>query len=256
MSTSSSSDQLTAAEILRRRLASQQPTIKTCAPSSKIPESSKDDTQNDIDDEIRRLEAELQNDDDDDDNATSSSSSSADDEESNRPLSSGDVGAQVISLSTVKDDRIEKLPNQLLPKTKKRTLKIDNEDDNVPKKKKEKPKQENPKLDGLKAAVKEILDGYKPRSSERLPFYCRVCAKQYNNEEEFFQHKLTDFHKTAVEMERKASFCKLCRKQLTSPAQLQEHLKSRPHKERLQSLRNRQPQKGSAGKRASSSLSR
>ena len=61
------------------------------------------------------------------------------------------------------------------------------------------------------------------------------------NEQEFFGHKQSDFHKTAVEVERKASYCKLCRKQLTSPEQLKEHLTSRPHKERMDRARSRNP---------------
>ena len=93
---------------------------------------------------------------------------------------------------------------------------------------------------GLKQAVQEVLAGYKARSSERLPFYCRVCAKQYDNETEFFNHKETEFHRVAVETERKASYCRLCRKQLTSPEQMKEHLASRPHKERLQKMIDRQ----------------
>ena len=81
--------------------------------------------------------------------------------------------------------------------------------------------------------MKEVLSGYTARSSEKIPYYCRFCSKQYNNEVEFFEHKNTEFHIAAVAVERKATYCRLCRIQLTSPVQMKEHLKSKPHKERL-----------------------
>lgn len=207
-----------AAELLRRRLETEpSPTSnETSAHSSKV----------DIDDEIKRLEAELENSDD-----SSESSSSTDDLE--------DTSGKVLNMSAVEKERICKLPEHLLPCNKKRSLKgIDRPSEPSKRKKTIEPK------DGLKAAVKELLDGYKPRSAERLPFYCRVCAKQYTSEQEFVEHQKTEFHITAVEVERRASFCKLCRKQLTSPAQLKEHLSSKPHKNRLQLMRSKQPGRG------------
>ena len=96
------------------------------------------------------------------------------------------------------------------------------------------------KSDGLRQAVLEVLQGYVPRSSEKLPFYCRVCSHQSTSEEEFLEHKQTAFHKTAVQVERKNTYCKLCRKQLTSIVQMQEHLKSGPHRERLDFVQARQ----------------
>ena len=127
----------------------------------------------------------------------------------------------------------------MLPAARKRSLKIDG--------KPEKRQKKNTAESGLESAVKEVLSGYVARSSEKLPFYCRFCQKQYNNSEEFFAHKQSEFHKTAVEMEQKASFCKLCRKQLTSPDQLKEHLQSRPHKERLERARSRTAPGGARG---------
>jgi hypothetical protein len=201
----------------------------------------------DIDEEIRRLEAELANDDD----ASDDESDSDDDgsrerkdtfgsekvHEIEKAEQSGDSAA-VLCLSTVADERIEPLPAKFLPQNKRRKLRgIDEDADGDSKPKAQKASN------GLEEAVKEVLSGYIARSSERLPFYCRFCAKQYKDQTEFFEHKNTDFQKTAVEMERKASFCKLCRKQFTSPVQLKEHVSSRPHKERLQMLKSSQQQK-------------
>lgn len=174
----------------------------------------------DIDDEIRRLELEL-------------AQSSSDEESSDQESVDKDEGPGVVSLSAFAQDRIEQLPEVYLPEPGRYDPKVSS-------RRKAQKTPEPDKKDGLKEAVQEVLNGYKARSSERLPFYCRYCAKQYSNEQEFFDHKSTDFHQTAVDMERKATYCRLCRKQLTSPAQMQEHLKSRPHRERLNNARNRQ----------------
>eukprot|EP00980_Cylindrotheca_fusiformis_P007107 scaffold1489_cov194-Cylindrotheca_fusiformis.AAC.17 len=182
--------------------------------------------QEDIDEEIRRLEAELEK-------SSSSDESSDDDSEA-----SADRG--VVSLSRFAEDRIENLPPAALPLAGR----YNPRDGMKPaKKKRRRDDDKNDEVEvssGLREAVKEVLSGYKARSSERLPFYCRVCSKQYANENEFFDHKNTPFHKTAVDMERKASYCKLCRKQLTSPEQMKEHLSSRPHRERLRKMKDRQ----------------
>jgi hypothetical protein len=171
----------------------------------------------DIDDEIRRLEAELEK--------SSSSEGSGDEDDA----ASDDAG--FLSLSKFAKDRIESLPTTALPMPGRY-----NPRDGMKRAKKKRPAVSS----GLREAVKEVLNGYKARSSERLPFYCRVCAKQYDNETEFFNHRSTQFHKTAVDMEKKASYCKMCRKQLTSPDQMKEHLSSRPHRERLQKMKIRQ----------------
>ena len=41
-------------------------------------------------------------------------------------------------------------------------------------------------------------------------------------------------------MEKKATYCKLCRKQLTSIVQMREHLQSKPHRERMDAVKQRQ----------------
>ena len=187
----------------------------------------------DLDDEIRRLEQELQN---------SESSDSDDDEGGDEDSTAG-----IVCLSAFADDRSEHLPESCLPEPGKYSSRAGKSPNEVGTNKRheiEKRRAEERKNSGLEQAVKEVLNGYKPRSSERLPFYCRYCAKQYNNETEFFEHKQTEFHKTAVDMERRATYCRLCNKQLTSPAQMKEHLKSRPHKERLQNVRERQRGQG------------
>jgi len=216
--------------ILRSQKQSVEPAIpigmKMKAAKSKKEVKFVNEPSGDIDDEIARLEMELMNDTDD------SQGSSDVDEISDTNSVNGDHKTAILSLSSFANDRIETLPSACLPVPGKYSLS----------KKKLKPKN-NPVIhekSGLQKAVEEVLGGYTARSSERIPFYCRFCSKQYENETTFYQHKASDFHKTAVALERKATYCKLCRKQFTSPIQMKEHLSSRPHKQRLQFVRTRQ----------------
>jgi len=249
----------TAAELLRQKMApSAQPAtqqVDTAAVAPLLTSSSGAD----LDDEIRRLEAELAQDDDDESDDESSSDESEDDYKDAHPAGSEGV----LNLSQLNEARIESLPPTALPapggggtrtKNSKRALdeQHDNNNSNNEKKKKSKRTKtatnELPVSAGLKSAVEELLRGYQPRSAERLPFYCRVCAQQYDNEDAFLQHKQQEFHQAAVTLERKATYCKLCRKQLTSPVQLQEHLRSRPHKERLDWVQAKQRGGGGGGR--------
>jgi hypothetical protein len=238
------------AEVLRRRRRHQEKSANNTEMTL-----AKHENENDIDDEIQRLEAELAADDDDEDyeremENDSDNDNPSEDLERDRHVSFGAIRVKeiesapnqtreipedsILCLSSVAKDRIAPLPETCLPKTTKRVLKGIDDDPQQKQAKKSKVSA------GLRDAVKEVLNGYVARSSERLPFYCRVCAQQYKNEQDFFGHKVNDFHKAAVEVERKASFCKLCRKQFTSPVQLKEHISSRPHKERVGKVRARQ----------------
>jgi Zinc-finger double-stranded RNA-binding len=198
----------------------------------------------DLDDEIARLERELaaeSDDDDDDDDSDFDSEGGEGDDQCDGEVHKNQ--SAVLSLSQFANDHVEHLPSTCLPapshskggtvgegtrSKKSKSSKSINNDKN---------RERN---SGLQQAVQEVLQGYTARSADRLPFYCRFCAKQYTNETEFFDHKRTEFHMAAVETERKMTYCKLCRKQLTSPAQMQEHLKSKPHKERLIMMQNKQ----------------
>jgi hypothetical protein len=213
---------------------------------------------NDIDEEIRRLEQELaaaDDDDSDDDDSDSESVVGSSGEHINddqMPTIPQQDQPAVLSLSKFANDRVEHLPPTYLPEPGR----YKNSDGIGPKKKKSKKNTETnnqgdrPKsISGLEQAVKEVLNGYTARSSEKIPYYCRFCSKQYDNEIEFFQHKESEFHKTAVAVERKATYCRLCRIQLTSPIQMKEHLQSKPHKERLHKVSGRSSSSGGRGGR-------
>ncbi len=248
----------------------------------------------DIDDEIERLEAELaqgsSGSDSDSDDASSESSSSEEEEredESGRSkkrikfgeatiLNSQDEeedarnsGGGIICLSECASESIVPLPKTLLPTSKTKKLKIDrvsndndndNDNDSVSGGKKRKRSRggngttttttTSKMNDGLRDAVKEVLSGYVARSSERIPFYCRVCSHQSDNHEDFVIHKRSEFHKAAVAVEKKATYCKLCRKQLTSIVQMQEHLESKPHRDRMDQVKARQRGRGGFGNMA------
>jgi len=173
--------------------------------------------QEDIDEEIERLERELMNNTDD--------SSSEGEESDAQGIDKTNNEVAILSLSEFADDRVARLSLVCLPVPGRYNLKTKNS---------HKPPA---KKSGLEQAVQEVLGGYTARSSEKIPYYCRFCSKKYDNEEAFYEHKTSEFHKAAVTMERKATFCKLCRKQFTSPIQMKEHLASRPHKERLMTVR-------------------
>lgn len=243
-STNSSSDEspiMTAEELIRRKRRS------TVGSQSSAVQKQKSNTVNedDLDEEIKRLEAELEKSSDESDDGSSSSSDSGSDdthsakkrkykggESTSDPSTSKDA---IICLSSCASETIEPLATSYLPACKSKKLKIDKDEE------KQKDREKNSRVSsGLRDAVKEVLAEYQPRSSERIPFYCRVCAVQSKDEAEFTLHKQTEFHKTAVQVEKKATYCKLCRKQLTSLIQMQEHLDSRPHKERLDSMKARQ----------------
>jgi hypothetical protein len=87
---------------------------------------------------------------------------------------------------------------------------------------------------GLAKTVQEIIRSYVPASADKKPFWCRVCMFQGGNEQDLLDHRQTQPHREAVELERRASYCRLCRKQFTSPEQIKEHLRGKMHKQKLE----------------------
>ncbi|CAM9110362.1 unnamed protein product [Choristocarpus tenellus] len=137
-------------------------------------------------------------------------------------------------LPTLSKERIEPLPSHLLP-AKGCGIRKDTK-----RKKPKRLKSEKPSQSGLEGAVKELLSNYEARSSERVPFYCRVCKFEGSSLEDLEAHKLEPLHQEATRKERKVSTCSLCKKQFTSPPQLKEHIAGRAHRETLLGVRSRQ----------------
>ena len=222
-------DCLTAAEIIRRKQKKKAtPKLSTDSSTYKATTASSEtiETTENIDEAIKRLEAELEDFDEDD------SDSSVDDEET-MVNNNG-----ILSFSESKMDSIDHLPDSCLPAVPRRSKHTNPTNENVSSKR----LRASEKIvvsNGLKSAVQEIIRNYRPRSAEKLPFYCRYCSLQMTDDLEFSRHQSLPEHKQAVVLDQKASYCKLCRKQLTSPAQLRDHVQSRPHKERLNVLKSK-----------------
>ncbi|CAM9113257.1 unnamed protein product [Discosporangium mesarthrocarpum] len=173
-----------------------------------------------IDDKIAALERDLQQ-------ASESSNSSGISSDSEAETygsddSSGERPSKLVS--SLSKERIEPLPLHLLPTP----------GCGMPKdRKKSKRSSPTPPTSGLEMAVKDLLANYEARSSERVPFYCRICKFQGCSVEELEAHKREPLHEVAVKKERKISNCSLCKKQFTSPPQLKEHLSGKAHREKL-----------------------
>ncbi len=45
------------------------------------------------------------------------------------------------------------------------------------------------KLKGLEVSVQELLNSYKPRSEERIPFWCRYCQLEGSSVKDLYQHR-------------------------------------------------------------------
>jgi hypothetical protein len=121
--------------------------------------------------------------------------------------------------------------------------------------KKKKPKKVPPtaaEIDksGLEKTVMEMLRNYQPSSSEKRPFWCRVCRFQGESEADLMSHRESEFHVLASQKERKLSYCKLCKIQFTSPDQLKEHLRGSKHKSKLDyAIQNQNRAKNSKGQK-------
>ena len=101
------------------------------------------------------------------------------------------------------------------------------------KKQKQPPTAAEQERSGLEKTVMEMLRNYQPSSSEKRPFWCRVCRFQGTSAEALMAHRETKLHVVACQKERRMSFCKLCKIQFTSPDQLKEHLRGAKHEAKL-----------------------
>ena len=228
--------------------------------SEKIVESKKELSkphQVDLDEEIRRLEAELAADSasdedavscdvsyqDSDKNVQNSAHTSAKDDESVSSNLQSNEG--MICFSKSANERIEPLPASAMPQIARKT--ITGQDKKLSKKRKH-DKKEHTINKGLKSAVDDLLSNYKSRSEvEQTPWYCRVCQHQSSDEAEFLDHRASELHKMATKEHQRKTYCRMCRKQMTSVIQFQEHLNSRPHRDLLASKRSQQQGRGKGG---------
>lgn len=126
-----------------------------------------------VDEKIAALERELQDAIDSDDGSSISDEERVDVKATREGSKSGSSGVNKL-VSPLNDEKIKPLPAHLLPYPGCGVPKIKGQ-----KMKRRKVTQAGPgPSSGLDKAVNELLASYEARSSERVPFYCRVCKFQ------------------------------------------------------------------------------
>ena len=143
-----------------------------------------DATTSDIDERIAELERELGG---DSWNSSDRISSTESEEEGKEPplesIARGSDGGKSDTaaklVSSLEEEKIEPLPRHFLPRPGCGIPKANKKSIKKPCKRPKLKSVEHPQpLRGLDSAVKELLDNYEARSSERVPFYCRICKFQ------------------------------------------------------------------------------
>lgn len=169
--------------------------------------------EDDIAERIRRLEQELD------------SSSGSDSEESEDEDASDDDQAKtsgVVSLSALASERIEALPEIMLPPKRKTVLPTKSDSR---KRQLETDKQ---------LAIMEMVTAPK-----KVPFQCKPCAFIGKNMEDFTAHRETPEHLARQQNPNKNWECALCSKSFTSQSQLDEHRAGKWHQQRAQQKKER-----------------
>ncbi|KAK1940505.1 Zinc finger CCCH domain-containing protein 42 [Phytophthora citrophthora] len=169
----------------------------------------------DIADQIKRLEAELQGGSDSSDSSDSDSDSDSD----------NDNSKTIVNLSAFASERIEALPDAMLPAARPSS--------NLPpaKKKRKKTQQEENERAANKA-LEELGDAL--TFPKKVPFACKPCKFIGKDLENFQAHRASKEHLERVQTGDKTLQCVLCNKSFTSPAQLVEHRAGKWHKQRAQ----------------------
>lgn len=151
-------------------------------PGRKRASNARDSAGGDVmDDRIEALERELEvgGESSSSDEEGSSSTQSEDDGGSGEDDENGDNGKRRVRklVSPLEADKIQPLPAHLLPRPGCGVSKAKKPGKKGPKRPRvEASSQSAPgPSQGLDSAVKELMTNYEARSSERVPFYCRVC---------------------------------------------------------------------------------
>ncbi|KAJ0396636.1 hypothetical protein P43SY_008888 [Pythium insidiosum] len=190
---------------------------------------------------IKQLEAELQggssSDEDDEgsdsDSDSDSDSSSASDDDAN---SANDSGAHagvkatkkggVISMSAFADERVEGLPEHLLPKASATSA-------SMAEQKKKRKRDGDDNRQGQNPALPSLLN--EVQWAKRVPFACKPCGFVGKNVDEFHAHRASPEHLAKQQaVQSQVLVCKLCDKSFTSPHQLEEHKAGKWHQQRAQ----------------------
>ncbi|KAL4147284.1 hypothetical protein PRNP1_011040 [Phytophthora ramorum] len=171
----------------------------------------KTEPEEDIADQIKRLEAELQGGSD----GSSDSETESEDDTTNA----------VVNLSAYASERIESLPEKLLPAARPSS--------NLPPAKKKRKKSQQEENERAANEALELL-GDALTFPKKVPFACKPCKFIGKDLEHFQAHRTSKEHLERVQSGGKTLACVLCNKSFTSPAQLEEHRAGKWHKLRAQ----------------------
>ncbi|ETI42717.1 hypothetical protein F441_12228 [Phytophthora nicotianae CJ01A1] len=182
-------------------------------------QTKKKQEEEDIAERIKRLEAELQSRGDDSSDSDSETDSDSDSD------SDIDQAKVVVNLSAYASERIESLPENMLPAARPSS--------NLPpaKKKRKKSQQEENERAASKA-LEQLGDAL--TFPKKVPFACKPCKFIGKDLEDFQTHRASNDHLERVQTGDKTLHCVLCNKSFTSPAQLDEHRAGKWHKQRAQ----------------------
>mmetsp|Transcript_440 Transcript_440/g.1150 ORF Transcript_440/g.1150 Transcript_440/m.1150 type:complete len:216 (+) Transcript_440:72-719(+) len=180
-----------------------------------------------VDEEIARLEAELEAADD----------TAGDDEKD-------DVDDDALIFSSLESERIAPLPASQLPaahcrKPTKRPRTLEGRQE-----------RRGPAADpAVVAQARRLVDAAGATEKVKIPFACRLCNFRGADLDDFEAHRASQLHVVATRLYKEASFCGLCRVQCTSPLELRTHTVSKKHQERLAGNGHRGPGLSSSSNR-------
>ncbi|KAF1318171.1 Protein mex-isoform a, partial [Globisporangium splendens] len=193
--------------------------LKQSAESALVTKKPKNEEE-DIAERIKRLEAELDG---------SGSSSGSDDESSDSDDDDNDEEKEpaVLNLSKYASERIEALPEELLPA--KRAIFVMKSE-----KKPKKRKQPDANEASITSSHQAILDLV--QMPKKIPFACKRCAFIGKDLDDFNAHRQSPEHLAKQQVQL---CCALCDKSFTSQAQLDEHKTGKWHLQRAQKKKER-----------------
>jgi hypothetical protein len=170
----------------------------------------------DIAEQIKRLEAELQGRGDEDSSDSDSDSDDDDDEAKTKA---------VVNMSAYASERIESLPENMLPAARP-SSKL------PPAKKKRKKTQQEENKRAADEALEALGDAL--TFPKKVPFACKPCKFIGKDLDDFQAHRASKQHLERAQTGDKTLSCVLCNKSFTSSAQLEEHRAGKWHKQRAQ----------------------
>ncbi|ETW05188.1 hypothetical protein H310_04182 [Aphanomyces invadans] len=179
----------------RRQTGAEVPIAKRMQQSADLPfVVAKKESDDDLEDKIKALEAQLNSSSSDDDSSDDSVNDDENDDEAKRTHD----GPAILSLSAYQNEKVPALPSELLPKAQ--------------------AFQSNRRINTSQTEVAPP-----PKIVGKVPFACKPCGFVGKDLDDFQTHKASDAHNDVVGTTTQRTSCKLCAKDFTSAEQLAEH---------------------------------